>query len=265
MWQDNFVELDNLHLHYWRAGSGSPVIMLHGVTDNGRCWGRTADTLAQEFDVILVDQRGHGQSSAPEIGYRLDDHAADVYGLIDALNLQHVMLIGHSLGACVTLRAACNNPDKFSRIVLIDPPMPDSPQNVDAEKRYEWFGWLRDFQSKTIDELMEQNRASHPQWSDDEIRFMAESKHQVSPVLWGANGAILDTYWRDEMKKVSDMPVLLICGEPGLGSAIRRERATEALSILQNGESVMIEGAGHIVHLDQYEATIETLLTFLRR
>jgi N-formylmaleamate deformylase len=264
MWQDNYVELGGLSLHYWRAGSGKPVVMLHGVSDNGRCWGRTADALAKEFDVILVDQRAHGQSSAPETGYSLDDHANDVFGLIEALDLHDVMLVGHSLGACVTLRAASKHPEKISRIVLIDPPMPDSPQNIDAEKRYNFFSWLRDFQSKTIEELIEYNRASRPDWSDDEIRFMAESSHEVRPVLWGENGAILDTYWRDEMKKVGDMPVLLLYGELALGSAISVERAAEAMSILENGQSVMIQGAGHIIHLDQFESSIRVILPFLR-
>jgi N-formylmaleamate deformylase len=264
MWQDNYVELENLRLHYWRAGSGKAVVMLHGVTDNGCCWGRTADALAKEFDVILLDQRAHGQSSAPETGYCLDHHADDVFALIDALNLDDVMLIGHSLGACVTLRAASRNSGKISRIVLIDPPMPDSPQNIDAEKRYNFFGWLRDFQSKTIEEIIEYNRAKMPHWSDEEIRFMSESKHQVRPVLWGENGAVLDTYWRDEMKKVAAMPVLLIYGEQQLGSAISPERAAEAMSILENGESVMIQGAGHIIHLDQFESTIRVIFPFLR-
>jgi N-formylmaleamate deformylase len=264
MWQDNYVELGDLRLHYWRAGSGKPLVMLHGVSDNGRCWGRTADALAKEFDVILLDQRAHGQSSAPETGYRLDDHANDVFALIDALNLQDVMLVGHSLGACVSLRTAANNPKKISRIVLIDPPMPDSPQNLDAEKRYNFFSWLRNFQSKTTEELIEYNRANAPHWSDEEIRFMAESKHQVRPVLWGENGAVLDTYWRDEMKKVGAMPVLLLYGELGLGSAISPERAAEAMSILENGESVMIERAGHIIHLDQFESSIRVILPFLR-
>lgn len=263
-WQDHFVELENMRLHYWRAGSGKPVIMLHGITDNGRCWGRTADALAQEFDVILVDQRAHGQSSAPDTGYRLGDHAGDVIALIETLNLKDVMLVGHSLGACVTLRTASNHPETISRIVLIDPPLPDSPQNTDAGKRYEFFGWLRNFQSKSVEEIMEYNRSIAPHWSEDEIRFMSESKHQVRPVLWGENGATLDIYWRDEMQKVGDMPVLLLYGEQALGSAITPERASEVMSTLENGEVVKIEGAGHIIHLDQFEASIQTILPFLQ-
>ena len=262
MWQDNFIELDDLRLHYWRTGSGRPVVMLHGVSDNGRCWGRTGDALAQEFDVILVDQRAHGQSSAPETGYLLDDYASDVYGLIKALNLSDLILVGHSLGASVSLRTASKYPDLISRVVLIDPPMPDSPQNTDPDERYEWFGWLRNFQTQSIEELIEHHTT--PNWSENEIRAMAESKHQVRPVLWSEHGTTLDTYWRDEMRKVGDMPALLIYGELERGSAVSPENVHEAMSILQNGKAVHIKNAGHIVHLDQFEATIATILTFLR-
>ena len=65
------------------------------------------------------------------------------------------------------------------------------------------------------------------------------------------------------MKKIGDMPVLLLYGEQGLGSAISSERAAEAMSILANGESAMIEGAGHIIHLEQFESSIRVILPFL--
>lgn len=261
MWQDNFIQLDDIRLHYWRAGAGRPVIMLHGVSDDGRCWGRTGDALAQEFDVILVDQRAHGQSSAPETGYRLDDFASDIHGLIKALHLKDVILVGHSLGASVSLRTASQYPDLISRVVLIDPPMPDSPQNTDPDVRYEWFGWLRNFQNQSIEKLIEHHTT--PNWSENEIRAMAESKHRVRSVLWEKHGAILDTHWRYEMKKVGDMPILLIYGELAQGSAVSPENANEAVSILQNGKAVHIKGAGHIVHLDQFEATIAAMMPFL--
>ena len=237
--------------------------MLHGVTDNGRCWGRLADTLAKEFDVILVDQRGHGQSSAPTSGYRLDNHAADVHGLIKHLELDEPILIGHSLGACVSLRAAANHPERISRIVLIDPPLPDSPQNVDAEARYKWFSWLRDLKSKSTEDLIKQQAQATPQWSEEELYAWASSKEQVSPYIWGENGSTLDTYWRSEMKKLQDMPVQLIYGEVERGSTISPEIAEEVSSILPNAKLSKIQRAGHIVHLDQSEETIKAVLDFL--
>lgn len=58
--------------------------MLHGLTANGACWAAVAHALEEDYDVIMPDARGHGKSSAPDDGYRYEDHANDVVGLIEA-------------------------------------------------------------------------------------------------------------------------------------------------------------------------------------
>ena len=64
-------------IHYLRTGgSGPPLIFLHGLTGNGACWTPVARFLQGDFDVLMPDARGHGQSSAPLQGYRYEDHAA---------------------------------------------------------------------------------------------------------------------------------------------------------------------------------------------
>ena len=65
---------------------------------SGACWTPIARALAGRFDVIMPDARGHGQSSAPGDGYRYEDLARDVIGLIAALDLSHPLLVGHSMG-----------------------------------------------------------------------------------------------------------------------------------------------------------------------
>ena len=62
-WQSGFVDANGLRLHYTRTGGdGPPVVLAHGVTDSGLCWARVAKALSPDFDVIMVDARGHGQS-----------------------------------------------------------------------------------------------------------------------------------------------------------------------------------------------------------
>lgn len=264
MWQENYAELEGLRFRYFRAGAGKTVVMLHGVTDNGRCWGRTADALAQEFDVILMDLRAHGLSSGPPSGYHLDHFAADVHGLLSELGLDEVMLVGHSLGARIALCATANNPARISRIVLIDPPVPNEPQQTTLEARYEWFAWLRALRTKSLDDLITMQTAATPAWSEDEIYYWAESKLQVNPVLWGEGGIVLDSNWRDQMKKVGDLPVQLVCGEVEKGALVSPEIAVESDAILQNGEIVMINNAGHSIYRDQYEDTVAAILPFLQ-
>ena len=265
MFQSMDTEVNGLGFHYMRGGAGQPLILLHGVTDNGECWGRTAEALAMNYDVILLDQRGHGTSSAPEAGYHLDDFANDVQSLIEALGLVNGTLIGHSLGASVALRVAANKHTNLSKIILIDPPLPDTPEIEDATSRYEWFGWLRDLKQMTKTQLIHHQSKEAPHWSSEEIDAWAESKLQASQYLWGDNGLVLDTHWRDEMREVDNLPVQLIYGDMGMGSIISPKIANEAQAILQNGTVVKIDSAGHSIHRDKYEATIETIQAFLQR
>src|SRR5690606_26745929 len=81
-----------------RSGEGKPpVVALHGLIGSGACLLPLARVLAG-FDVILPDARGHGESSAPEAGYRYTDLAGDVAGLIEELKLEAPILVGHSMG-----------------------------------------------------------------------------------------------------------------------------------------------------------------------
>src|SRR5690348_1012751 len=92
-------ETNGIGLHYVRTGGAkSPVVLLHGLLGSGACWTPLARALESEFDVVMLDARGHGGSSAPDHGYRYDDHASDVVGMIRGLDLARPVLLGHSMG-----------------------------------------------------------------------------------------------------------------------------------------------------------------------
>src|SRR3712207_1489803 len=103
-WQSSDIEANGIRLHYTRTGGAKPALVLaHGFSDDGLCWTPVADVLAQDYDVIMVDARGHGRSAAPEQGYTSIDHANDLAGLIAALGLDRPAVLGHSMGAASAL------------------------------------------------------------------------------------------------------------------------------------------------------------------
>src|SRR4029078_9452898 len=73
---------DGVSLHCWKKGKGAPLVLLHGITDSGPCWGRVADNLAVSYTVYALDQRAHGKSDAPPSGYTYNDYALDVAELL---------------------------------------------------------------------------------------------------------------------------------------------------------------------------------------
>src|SRR5262249_37931470 len=123
-WFSGDVRANGIRLHYHRTGGDKPPLVLaHGATDSGLCWTRVTRALETDYDVIMPDARGHGSSEAPATGYSSADHAADLAGLIRALELSRPAVGGHSMGAGATLRLIADEPDLVSCAILEDPGM----------------------------------------------------------------------------------------------------------------------------------------------
>lgn len=122
--RDEYVVAGDLTFHVvqWgeQAGRGAPLICIHGITANAYCFQALADGLTNERAVFAYDLRGRGDSDKPESGYSVPIHAADLSALIDELNLDHPVVVGHSLGALIALYFAAHYPQKLSKLVLID-------------------------------------------------------------------------------------------------------------------------------------------------
>jgi pimeloyl-ACP methyl ester carboxylesterase len=87
------------------------MVLLHGYTDAGLCWTDLAHEFEKDYDVIMMDYRGHGFSDAPLTGYKTEDYTADAVGLIEALELQKPIIIGHSMGGSIAARIVLTRPD----------------------------------------------------------------------------------------------------------------------------------------------------------
>jgi pimeloyl-ACP methyl ester carboxylesterase len=96
-------------------------VVAHGVTDAGLCWTPVARALEADYDVIMVDARGHGQSDAPDTGYGPTELAADLHEGITGLGFHRPVILGHSMGAVTTLVLAGTYPDFPGMILLVDP------------------------------------------------------------------------------------------------------------------------------------------------
>lgn len=106
-------------------GSGSPIVMLHGVENDGRFWIDTARRLSVAHRVICLDLLGFGHSPCPDIAYTVDEHADAVEATVDDLlgPAALLTLVGHSLGAIIAARCAARRPERIERLVLFGPPV----------------------------------------------------------------------------------------------------------------------------------------------
>ena len=113
-WTTGTCKANGIDVHYLRTGGDKPpVVLLHGLMTSGACWTPLARALERDYDVAMPDARGHGNSSAPDHGYRYDDLATDVVSLIDALGLATPVLLGHSMGGMTAAVVARQNPKQL--------------------------------------------------------------------------------------------------------------------------------------------------------
>lgn len=108
-----------INLATW-PGNAGPILCIHGITANCRCWDVLAEALIPDYRVIAMDLRGRGQSEKPPTGYSLDYHLRDINCLLDDLQLERAVIMGHSLGAFIALAFAAQYPERTDRLILVD-------------------------------------------------------------------------------------------------------------------------------------------------
>ena len=109
---------DGIRLHYEEAGSGRPLVCIHGWGMSGKIWS-FGEELRSSRRLIIPDLRGHGGSSAPGAGYALTDFAADLDALCTELQLERVVLLGWSLGSQVALQAVPLLRKRLEGVILV--------------------------------------------------------------------------------------------------------------------------------------------------
>ena len=115
------VQVRGIGLHVAEFGrGGDPVVMLHGFPQHWYAWRDVAARLAPDHRLICVDQRGFGWSDAPPTGYTTGDRVADLLGLLDALGLDRVRLVGHEWGAWTGFAACLRAPERFSHFLALN-------------------------------------------------------------------------------------------------------------------------------------------------
>ena len=114
------IEVNGLTAHYLQAGSGPPVVLVHGGASDSRDWLPAMSALAPAFTLYAPDLPGFGQNERNESGYYLTDFSDFITGFMDALGLEKAALVGHSFGGRVCLEVALRQPERVSRLVLTD-------------------------------------------------------------------------------------------------------------------------------------------------
>ena len=126
-------------MHYQHVGDGPDVVMVHGITGNLAVWHlHIVPALSDRYRILTYDLRGHGYSSTPPSGYSPDDMATDLLGLLDGLDVERPVVVGHSYGADIALYFAARHPGRVRQVIAIEAALP-AMEEVRAHDA--WVGW----------------------------------------------------------------------------------------------------------------------------
>ncbi|HVV68541.1 MAG TPA: alpha/beta hydrolase [Gammaproteobacteria bacterium] len=114
--KNGYALINGVRIWYAIYGHGQPVILLHGGLSSSNYWGNQIPVLAKDYQVIVMDSRGHGRSSRSSQPYSYDLMASDVIGLMDFLKIKKAAVIGWSDGAIIGLDMAIHHPERLTKL-----------------------------------------------------------------------------------------------------------------------------------------------------
>ena len=120
----HYVEAGDIRLHAVIGGEGPPLLLVHGWPESWYAWRLMMPALAENFEVIAVDQRGMGLSDKPRDGYDTATVANDLVALMDALGHQRFAMVGCDTGLLIGYALAADHPDRVDRLALGEAPLP---------------------------------------------------------------------------------------------------------------------------------------------
>ncbi|GAB4500036.1 MAG: alpha/beta fold hydrolase [Anaerolineales bacterium] len=249
----NKITVNGIELAYQRRGKGMPLVLIHGYPLDHSIWNDITPLLENDYDLILPDLRGFGESAAIDSPYSISDIASDLAALLDSLGVEQTALAGHSMGGYVALAFAKAFPDRVNGLALISSQAAaDTPER--KEGRYKTAADVAENGVQIVADAMT-DKLSPSQHVRDIVRPLI-AKQSVS----GVAGALKAMAEREDLTSFIasfKLPLVLIHGNAD--GLIPVDRAREIKSLLTTAHLVELAGAGHMPMMEMPKETAAAL------
>lgn len=259
----------------WREGTApaTPFLLVHGLASNARLWDGVARRLtAAGHPVVAVDQRGHGRSAKPDVGYDTDTVCADLIAVLDDLGWQRSIAVGQSWGGNVVVELAARHPERLAGICGID------GGTLRLADRFSSWEECRaalappPLMGTPAEVVRQRMEAMHPDWPPEGIDgamacFEVRADGTIAPWLSLEHHlAILASLYADDPARLwgsITVPTLFVGAADATQvawTARKREETATAVGALAHGRAVWFEGADHDVHAQHPAEVTQVLL-----
>jgi pimeloyl-ACP methyl ester carboxylesterase len=269
----------NLKLHYqeWGNSAAPAILMLHGFGVSGHMFDEFADRMQDQYRLIALDQRGHGDSDWSEAGdYTREAFVADIEGFASSLGLERFILMGHSMGGLNAVSYTVKNPARVRALILVDVGPEAAKEGVDNIVRF-----TRGPDELEFEEFVEMAHRFNPRRSLENIR--ERMRHRLKPADNGKWTWKFDKRFREGRENLrvgSDlsndatwqlfrsvrMPTLLVRGAES--DVLTAEVAERVVAEMPRARLSVVAGAGHSVpgdNPDDFTAAVREFLGDVER
>jgi pimeloyl-ACP methyl ester carboxylesterase len=251
------------------AGADPDTLLLHGIGHAGRQWDFFARAIDGRLRLLAPDARGHGDSVKPADAYAPEDFVADIVAILDGLGLARVVLVGHSMGGAHAVAFALAQPQRVSRLVVIDTGPTLEPSGRERARR---LTTTRPARFSNAAEAERYIRATSPGYDDEVYAHRVRWLLRETPegVLWRSDLAALERILLDPAGSSADLwgrigelsvPTLVVRG--ARGGHVGADTARRMVERIPDARVVDIP-AGHNVHLDRPAELADAVVAFAR-
>ena len=274
--QTRMVDTNGTRLFVRVGGHGPAVVLLHGFGDTGDMWAPLAAELARDHTVVVPDLRGMGLSEHPESGYTKKNQALDIVGVMDTYKIRAAALVTHDIGNMVGYALAAQYPDRISRWVAIDAPLPGIG-NWDTIVRSPLL-WHFNFRGPDVERLVQGRERIYLDrfWNElsADPKKIDEATRSHYAALYARPHAMHDAFEQfgafsqdatDNKALLAQrgkltMPILALGAQKSFGDGM----ATELRFVGGNVSGGVIPNSGHWIMEENPKATIALAEEFLR-
>lgn len=247
------IDVNGITLAYARRGIGKPLMLVHGFPFDHRAWDSVVPLLEKDFELLLPDLRGFGESTTVDAPYRIADMADDLAALLDHLGIETIAMAGHSMGGYVALAFAKKYPQRVNGLALIS-----SQAAADTSERKEGrYKTARDVEEKGVELIAETMTAKLTPQAEAQAVVKDLILRQGKAGVVGALKAMAEREDSTPMLSSFAFPVVLVHGDAD--ALIPLEKSQEIKNILPSAQLVTLEGAGHMPMLEFPNETAEAL------
>lgn len=251
------LNIDGIDIAYVRRGKGAPLVLIHGYPLDHTIWDEIGPLLEKEFDLIIPDLRGFGESGVMESDNSIISYATDIAGLLSHLKIKKAGVAGHSMGGYVALAFAREFPERVSGLAMVSSQtVADTP-----ETRENRLSTAKQVMEKGVGVVVE---SMTPKLSTDK-RVQDYAKHlignQQPKGISTALNAMAGRPDSTELFATFKLPVLIIHGDADLLIPVKRGREMKAA--LPSAQYFELAGLGHMAMMEKPKAVADAFSTFV--